>query len=168
MNNDEPASPFEIDQGRLDHEWLRQARLTRRAGIREAEAELTVNRAKANLDVTEAEVRRAVRKHPEKYGVTPGSRGLTDAMVGEAVAVSREVRVAQSELDEAKYSHAVAKAETAAMSDRRRALERLVELLSIDYFAEPRARGPASREVVSNGSKNAARGPVKRGANGTS
>jgi hypothetical protein len=155
----EPANPFEIDEGRLDVEWLRQPRLMRRAGIREADARHRVALAKAKLDVTEAELRRAVRRRPDDYALRDKP---TEGAIGECVVLHPDYQRALSALNDAKLELDLCAADVAAMTDRRRALERLVELLQIDYFSEPHARGEQARGTMEQAGKTAAREPIKK------
>lgn len=156
---DELKTPFEIDEGRLDFEWLRQPRLTRRAGEREADARHAVAQAKARLDVCEAQLRRAVRRNPGDHALKDKP---TEGAIGEVVILHPDYQRALAEYNDAKLELDLCSADASAMMDRRRALERLVELLNIDYFSEPRARGEHSRAAMNNAAKTAAREPVKR------
>jgi len=159
---DNTPSVFTIDEGNLHGEWLKQPSLTRKAGVRVADAKHAVSQAKAAHAVALAEAARRIRRDPEKYGLK--SKPAEDAIKSAAI-LDPDARAALDAVHDAEHALDVCEAESAAMSDRRRALERLVELLAIDYYAEPRAKGPVGREVVANGNKAAARGPVRTPGN---
>lgn len=155
-----PRDPFAIDEDDLWGEWLRQARLTRTAGVRVADAEHHVSQIRAAHAVAVAEAVRRVRRSPDSYGLK--GKPAEDAVKSAAV-LDSDVLAALNDVHNAEHALAICKAESVAMSDRRRALERLVELIAIDYHAEPRARGPAARAAVENGNRASARGPVRTG-----
>jgi len=155
----EPENPFEIDEGRLDWEWLRQARLSRAAGVREADAAHELAKAKARLGVVAAQVRADIRANPDEYDLP--AKPTVDDLAAAVVMDSRHVE-AQAVVNKAEHLVHLCKVDVAAMADRRRALERLVELLSIDYYAEPRAKSAGSYRARENAGKESARGPVRR------
>ena len=136
-------NPFQIDNARLDDEWRRQPGLSREAGRREADAKHAHAQARARLAVTAARMSLAIRKAPEKFGLR--ERPNNDE-VAAALEVSPEYQDAVREVDEAKLAEDYAKADTVAFVDRRKALENLVELLRLDYFAEQEPR-PLSAET---------------------
>lgn len=128
----EPENPFGIDPGRLDREIVNQPRASRAAGVAEADARHAHAQAKARLDVTDARLRLAIKAAPEKFGLT---KPTVDDLAA-AVELHPDHQAARTALDEAKYALDVASANTNAMLDRRKMIERLVELLALDYHAE--------------------------------
>ena len=67
--DDEQFSFFDIDQDQLDHELVRQPRLYWQHAQKMAEAGAEHERAKARLEVVEAELDREVRRDPTSFGI---------------------------------------------------------------------------------------------------
>lgn len=156
--DDDYSRPLEIDEGRLDWEWLRQAKLTRRAGEREAEARHDFAQAKARLDLTEAKLKRRVRDDPTVHGLKDKP---TEASISEAVTVMEEYQKALADMNQAKYELDLMSADVTAMVDKRKGLERLVELLALEYYStdrEPKLRTDKARETKHEATKDAVRG----------
>lgn len=139
MPTKDDDSPFDIDQNRLDREWISQPGKARAAGVREADARHVHAQAKAKLDVVASRLALTIRK-------TPGAYELRDKPTADeveaAVTLQPGFQAALKELNEAKYALDVASADTTAYVDRRKALEGLVELLGMDYQSE---REPVAR-----------------------
>lgn len=129
----DPPDPMGIDPNRLDREWLSQAQLTRRTGYSEADARHLYNQAKATLDVVEARLKLAVGRNPSEYNLKDKP---TVAEIAAAVVVQKQYQDAEDAVRLAAYELDVRKADSTACLDRRKALERLVELLALDYHAE--------------------------------
>lgn len=154
---EEPADPFAIDRDRLVEEWLSQPRLTRDAGRREADARLEHSRAKAFADVTAARLKSMIRKVPSRHGLPDRP---TIGQVDDALSMLPEYQEAVEAVNVAKRDLDYATADTTAFLDRRKALERLVELLNLSYWSEkdPRANTPQAREGMENRRRHALRG----------
>lgn len=143
----ELQNPFEIDPARLDFECLQQAKLSRAAGVREADVRHAHAQAKARLDVVAARLTLAVRKSPDAFGLG------VKATVGEieAVVITQPgYEKALAEMNQAKYELDIAGADTFAYIDRRKMIERLVDLLALDFHAErePKPRTAEGRENI--------------------
>lgn len=141
----EPANPFAIDTARLDREWVEQASHTRAAGRREADARHAHAQAKARLDVGAARMKLAIRQHPDRYSLR--EKPTVDE-VESTLVMQRDYQELVDAVNVAKRDLDYAGADTNAFLDRRKALERLVELMALDYFSEkePRAAGGVGRE----------------------
>lgn len=157
MPSDQPINPFTIDERRLDTEWLQQASHARDAGHREADARHEHAQAKARLEIAAAKIKLAIRRAPEKYDL-PDKPNIdqvdcTLLMQKEYQDLLDEVNVSKRDLD-------YATADTNAFLDRRKALERLVELLSLNYGCDraPVAPTPAARETIEGRRRRAVRG----------
>lgn len=149
-------NPFTIDPDRLDREWADQPGLTRRYGHAEADADFAAARAKSKVDVTYAQLELRIRRSPGLFALPEKPQ------VGEIKATIEthpDYLAAVEAAAQADYALRIAKAEVFAMVDRRKALERLVELRQIDYYAErePRALSPGAAEHVSSVRKRAVR-----------
>lgn len=151
------AADFKIDPNNLDVEWLRQAQLSRAAGRAEADARFAFTAAKSKLDVVEARLKFRVRADPEAFdlGLKP-----TVGEVAAAVILHPDYQAAEAAMNEAKRDLDYFSADVTAMVDRRKALERLVELIALDYYSErePRPSSEKTRESVDAARRRAARG----------
>jgi hypothetical protein len=141
-------NPFDIDENDLATEWRRQPGLSREAGAAEADARHAHAQAKARLAVVEARLRLAVRRNPGKYGLP--EKPTVDA-VNDTVTLEDDYAAAVRAVDEAKHAVDLLSTNTVAMVDRRKALENLVQLLSLNYYAEqePKAKTLAARDEIS-------------------
>lgn len=140
-----------IDEQALDLEWLRQPKLYFKWASAYAAAKRDVSEAKAELDVTKAEVAAEIRKDPGFYGC----KGTVDA-VNECAMLQPEYKAALRKLHRMQYHQDVIGAAVSSLDHRKKALENLVDLHSQNYFSEPRAK-PASREAVDNMERDAVR-----------
>lgn len=152
----EQRNPFTIDPDRLDREWTDQPGLTRMYGVAEADADFAAGRAKAKVDVTYAQLELRIRRSPALFGLPDKPQ------VGEIKATIEthpDYAAAVEAQAQADYQHKIAKANVFAMVDRRKALERLVELTQIAYYGErePRPMSSGSAESVAAAAKRAAR-----------
>jgi hypothetical protein len=127
------SSPFSIDELRLDREWLAQAELVHEHCLNLADAKLRHNEAKAEADVVAAELDRDVRLHPTKYGLDK----LTETVVANTITLQPAHKEAHKKLIQAKHDVDVLEAAVSALEHKKRALENLVALHGMDYFATP-------------------------------
>lgn len=125
-------SPFDIDPNRLDRELISQPRMSAAAGRAEAEARLNHARAKSRLEMVKARVRLSVRADPVAHDLGPKP---TVDDVEAAVVVSTQYQEAEAAVIAAKFEADVAAGDTVAYLDRRKAVEGLIELLALDYYA---------------------------------
>lgn len=133
----EPQNPFTIDDRRLDRECLQQAQLSRAAGEREADARHAHAQAKAAFDVACARLQLAIRAAPVAYKLRAKP---TKDEVDAAIILQPEYTEALLRVNEAKYALDLAAADVSAHIDRRKMIERRVELLAIDWHAEREPR----------------------------
>lgn len=129
--------PFQIDPHALDKEFLKQPGMTRDAGVKEADARHAHDRAKATLAVVEARLALAVRANPSKFALRdkPNKEEIEAAVV-----LQPEYTKAEEDVRKAKYDLDIASAYAMAMIDRRKAIERLTDLIQLDYYAEREPR----------------------------
>ena len=152
-SNDE----FQIDPRRLDEEILNQARATRAAGVRAADAKHAASQAKSKLDVTEARLRFQAKRFPDRFDL-PDKPTVQD--VAASVQMHKEYQSAEQELLKAKWEQDLADADVSAHIDRRKMIERYVELLQIDWRSEMEVKGstPEVRGRVDEVRRRAVRG----------
>jgi hypothetical protein len=142
---------FDLDRHRLDEEWLLQPRLRREWGEKLAEARKEHDRAKANLNVVEAEIELSIRKNPSHFDLEK----VTEGAVKATVLVQPEYQKAVEASLVAKHNVDVIQAYLDAIDDRKRTLENLVQLWLADYYAEPRVSGEAGKKMFDVEARNA-------------
>jgi hypothetical protein len=128
---------IDIDETAIDVEWLDQAKLMREYCRIEAEAGRTMDLAKENVDFVWATIERVIRATPAQYGVTPGSRGITEDSIKAAIQIHPQYQAAVRAHIDAKYEYGVAKGTVRAFDHRKSSLERLVQLHGQSYFSGP-------------------------------
>jgi hypothetical protein len=126
---------LQIDPERLDHEWLRQARLVMQLSEQNADARRKLDAAKNYMELQKAEVSRDVRADPTAYNVDK----VTEASVAAAVTESKEYQAAYKSMLAYRHSVDVIGGALNALEHKKRALESLVGLWRGQYFAEPAA-----------------------------
>jgi len=148
---------LEIDQFNLDKEWIGQPKLYYEWAVKHTDAMLMVDQAKSSLEVVKATLDADIRKEPQAHGLAK----ITETVVEMAIARSETYQVSVSKLNRAKHAANIVAAAVAALDQRKRALEKLVDLQGRHYFAEPKA-SPHNREVVMAMEKRAIRSKSKK------
>jgi hypothetical protein len=145
---DKPRNPFDINPDELDLEIRGQASMTRKVGLEEADAKHAYAQAKSRLAVVEARMKLKIKNDPESYGLPDGRPTVQD--VKAAVVLTEEYQKALAEMDQAKFCLDIATVDTTAALDRRKMLERYVEILSLDYWSErePRVHSEGARDMI--------------------
>jgi hypothetical protein len=123
-----------IDHNALDVEWIDQPQLIFELSAELADERSKLERLKLASEVTEAEVAKDVREHPEKYGIEK----VTEGAIKVAVEISAERQSAQKKLIVQKHAVEVLQAGVTAAEHKKRALESLVTLHGQQYFASPK------------------------------
>ncbi len=172
----EPELILDIDKNLLDDEWLNQPKLYNSWGLQFEDAEADVDDCKREYDTLKEELKEIeakidldIRCNPENYGdylskdiIDKGK--LTEKMIASIVILHPERKKAQKklfeaqgEIDVAKHRAGVLRQVTISLEQRKRALERLVDLHGQKYFATPRASensrdamGEVERQSVRN------------------
>jgi hypothetical protein len=134
---------FKLDKHRLDAEWTGQVQEFAQAADQLAEARDAERRAKAKLELTEAEEKLAIRRNPQIYGFEK----VTEGTVGELLTVSKKYQAALREHLDAEHAVDVYKVKVDALNQRKSALEDLVRLRLADYFSAPQAPPEASEKM---------------------
>lgn len=156
----ERRSDLEIDETRLDEEWRRQAGLTLKWAESEADARHDHAQAKAELDLVEAQLRHGVRRNPGKYNLPDKP---TESAIGAVVTMSGTYQAALEKVNSSKRDLDYISGMVSAMVDRRKALERLVELIALHYYAEqePRTRSAAGSRQQRDRDEDQVRGKTR-------
>ncbi len=125
---------FRIDQHRLDEAWTNLAPTFYEYSVKLADAREEHERAKARLDVVEAELDRDIRRNPIEYGVEK----ITETVVKQTIILSKKYQRANEEVIIARHDMAICEACVDALDHKKKGLESMVYLHSQGYYAEPR------------------------------
>lgn len=134
-----------IDDHDLDREWGEQPLLYFEMAAHSAQADMDYEQRKSELDLVEADLDRAIRLRPERYGL---SDKPTEPSIKAAIRRHKRYREADALLIEARHDRKVAEAAVYAADQRKRALENKVLMLSKNLTAQPRARDEDSRRLT--------------------
>lgn len=129
-------SILRIDELRLEKACLDQPELYYQWARKLADARLTMDESKANLDLVAGEVNLAIRKSPAEYGLNPDK--LTEGQVSAAVPQHKRYRAAYAQFLDARHELDTIQAMVTALEHRKRSLTLLVDLHGQNYWAEPR------------------------------
>lgn len=127
---------LEINMYALHEEWSNQPLLFHEYAVYLEEARLELEEAKNALSLVEVQTGKKVRAEPQRYGLVK----VTEAAIKEAVARNKEVVAAISKIDDCRYNVGILQAMVSSLEQRKRALEKLVDLHGQDYFSQPIAR----------------------------
>ena len=131
---DEFAFLFDLDKYKLDEAWLDQPKYMHKYSQQLADVRSELDQAKARRDVVLAEVELDVRKDPEKYQVSK----VTEASVKVTVLKDERCQKMNARVLRMKHRVDVLQALVDSLHDRRKSIEKLVDLWLADYWAEPR------------------------------
>lgn len=141
-----------INEDELDLEWKRQPELLLKYATAKADAQWEVDQAKEALDLLVAEKDLDIRENSDKKP--------TESAIKNMVELDEEVQEANQKLIKCKHNFALLTAAVDAFNCRRSALENLVKLHSVGYFAEPIA-DIEDRGVLENARAKTAREKIK-------
>jgi hypothetical protein len=133
-----------IDPDALDVEWLEQPSLLMRYARNAAECRMEVDRAKELVDVTKAKLDKKIRNDPEAYHVEK----VTETAVQAAIISHKDFQAANDSYLTAKFEADIAQGAVNAINQRKDALENLVRLHGLQYFAGPRIPRDLSKEAM--------------------
>lgn len=122
-----------IDEQALDVEWLQQADLMRKYAVHAAATKRYMDELKERLEVEKARLDLEIRKDPAKYGIEK----VTESAIQSAILMQPEYQELQEKYREARYENDIANAAVRAIDQKKTALENLVRLLTVSYFAGP-------------------------------
>ena len=131
-----------IDHTALDVEWVRQPELMGRYAKHAVEARRAFDDAKERLDVGKAKLEFSIRANPTAYGLEKITESAIQSVILQESVYGDLTRV----FAEARYEHEVALAAVRAVDQRKSALENLVRLLGMSYFAGPQVPRDLSEE----------------------
>ena len=131
------GNDFEVDEMRLEAEWVKQPGLFMRYNQQLTAAQDNRDRARAKLDLLQAQVSSAVRADPERYGV-PAK--YTEAVITNAVTTNADVQAAQKQFFDFRAEAAYLDRALTALEHKKKALESLVSLHAMGYYSAPKER----------------------------
>ena len=141
-------SLFDLDQLRLDQHLTEQPKLMHQYASSLAEARYEYGLCERKRDVVLAEVDFEIRRRPEKFGLEK----VTEKAVENLVTLDPRVDRAERKVLLAKRKVDGLQAMVSALDHRKKSLEGLVYLFSVDYFAEPKL--PKAEKERRNQAKN--------------
>lgn len=141
INYDEDIT---IDVDALDIEMREQPRLMLKYTRHLAVTRKQVDEAKQNLDIKKAEVDRKIRENPEAYGI---EGKVTEGAITSALLTEDDYIDAQKDFLDAKFEMDMAQGAVNAFEQRKSALENLIKLHGMNYFAGPKVPRDLSAEI---------------------
>lgn len=132
-----------IDRFALDDAWVLQPTLFQVSADRASEDERDKDRAKANLELIEAELDTKIRKNPAQYGVDKP----TEASVKATIPQQPEYKKALKEYIDARYVYDVSNNLVKALDHKKAALEYLVKLMIAGFYSKPTADKSTQEEL---------------------
>ncbi len=134
---------IKIDHDALDLEWLEQPNLMMRYSKYQAQCALELDKAKERLEVTKADIDKQIRANPEKFDIGK----ITETVVSNTIITQPAYEAALKEMLDAKYEFDIARAAVNAIHGRKDALENLVRLHGMQYFAGPKMPRDLNKEL---------------------
>ena len=124
-----------IDRYALDDAWVLQPTIYQMHADEAAEDERDRDRAKANLELIEAELDTKIRRNPINYGLEKPTEGAVKATVPQ----QPEYKAALKEFIDARYTCDVSNNLVKALDHKKAALEYLAKLLIAGLYSKPTA-----------------------------
>jgi hypothetical protein len=122
-----------IDETALDVELLEQPRLVKQYGDIVAEARKELDYIKDAFDTTKAELSKEIRADPDEFGLSK----ITENIVAETIILQDAYKKAAEDVVEAQYRYNMARSAFESISARKDAIEGLIKLHGMQYFAGP-------------------------------
>jgi hypothetical protein len=123
-----------IDETALDVEWLDQPSLMLKYCRAAAEAKRNLDLCKEALDVAKAQLDQKIRMDAERH-----QQRMTETSIQNAILNNEDYQRRSVEHIDAKYEHDLIQSTVRAFEHRKSALENLVRLHGMAYFAGPSA-----------------------------
>ena len=144
-------SLFAIDDRQLVEEWEKQPELFLRYSLKLADARRDLDEEKAKLSVVDAELDRDIRENPEDYGVGK----VTETAIKAAIPLQTGHQKQEATIRDVKHQVEVLAAYVTALDQRKKALEKIVDLHGQQYWSVPRTND----EGMKNSQRRATRNP---------
>ena len=130
-NNFDPGM-FAIDRNHLDIEWEKQSSNCFEACRLAAGARLYVEDTKRALDVERANADIAIRRDPAKFGFTAKP---TESAIDAVITVMPSIQDLMDKVSKAQYQWNICNAAVTALENKKKGLESLTQLRSMNYFS---------------------------------
>jgi len=124
---------IEIEKDALDEEWIKQPMLFFRYSEKCSEARREMDLAKEELDLVRADLDRRIREAPGDFGLAKA----TETAISNAILLHEDYKAASRKLIKARHTWDLLSKAVQAFDQKKAALENLVRLLSLGYFADP-------------------------------
>lgn len=138
-----------VNQYELDKEWVHQPLLMITYGQNEARAKLASDMSKERVEVIRASLSKNIRENPQAYDLSK----VTETAIENNIQVSEEYLDAVQKMLDARYEYELARAATTAIATKKEALENLVKLYGMQYFADPVANKEDTDKILANKEK---------------
>ena len=142
-----------IDDTALDIEWLEQPKLMLKYTEIASSLRRDLDQEKEKLSLARAELDRDIRQDPDNFNIQVK---ITEAVINGCILEQKKYKEAMTNQIDAQYELNSAKGAVSAVEDRKAALENLVKLFGMGYFAGPkvpRELDYGQREVINEGQK---------------
>ncbi len=133
-----------IDMNELDAEWAKQPKLYHEYASQRAHSQRKLDEAEAELKVVKAEVDRWIRDEPTKYNL---SEKPTEVSIASTIFLQPEYKAAQKAVILAQEQVNIIDAMVRSLDHKKAALENMVRLHGMDYFAEPRINSENTKKM---------------------
>lgn len=147
----EKESVLDIDLLNLEKDWVHHPRLMEKYSNKVANARLDQKVFKSSLEVYSAELYIKIRKKATEQDAKP-----SETTIKSLIAMDKGMKSRNSQLFELEHRVDILQGMVASIVDRRRALEKLVDLHGQQYFSAPRSP-QNDREYGAEATKKAAR-----------
>lgn len=152
------SDEIRIDENALDVEWLEQPMLMLKYTKQEAQARKALDLAKEALDLVKATLDKAIRSNPADFGLDK----LTETIVVNTIILADDWKAANEEVIQKSYELNIYTSAVKAIAQRKDALQNLVQLHGLQYFAGPTSPHDLStqRRMYSEAKKKSANNAV--------
>lgn len=123
-----------IDETALDVEWLEQPLIMLKYAKHSATCAAKMDALRQRMDLTKANLDRSIRTNPGQFEIDK----ITETVVTNTILSQSEYQIIEEQFREARYEYEIAKAAVNAVNARKEALENLVRLHGMQYFAGPK------------------------------
>lgn len=134
---------FHLDKNRLDDEWIKQPRYYHEYSDKLADAKRDLEKAKAEHDLTVAELDKEIRTTPSEFGLEK----VTETALRSTMILQTSYRDSERAIINARHKVDLIQSIVSSLDHRKYALQDLVKLRLADYFSEPKA-GEGAREQM--------------------
>lgn len=136
-NNSEELD-LEVDRLRLDDEWVKHPKQYHVWAQKSADAQYAYDQAKAELELTKAELDDDIRNNPGTYGLP---EKVTETRTANKIILQNEYQLALKYYNTKRHELDIAHAAVNTLDQKKRQLTVLAELWIRDYYSEATVHG---------------------------